>query len=180
MSETTTELPPKKDRFAGARAAKAAIAAQKKAEAAKPAANKYSLAEAAKATGPSKYSIAPAAIKPLPAPGDYNGEITEIGLFDKGDHLLMRVNARLESGDECEPSWGTIALAAGSSKTADDLRRGQRLLNQLAASAGVTIPPDIDPFDLDRLLEGKKVKIQITHRVIDGVPGLSAQRFVKG
>ena len=169
MTDATT-TPPKTDRFAAARAAKAAKAAA-------PAKSGFKLPQKA----PQKWSgIHIGSKRELPPPGDYDARITDIGLHDKGDVLWMSVKYKLTGeyeGNVPEAEFGAIAATEGSPHEGR-VDEGARLLFRTAAAAGVALPEDLDPYGLPELLEGKAVRIRIAHKTIDGVPALIVRRAI--
>ncbi len=129
---------------------------------------------------PKKWTLAAnVAQRKLPQPGVYPARLAEVGLHDKGDTLWFGVGYEF-TGDLAgetppERDFGAIAAEEGSAHE-KRLAEGARLLYRTAAAAGVTLPDDLDPYDLPDLLEGKEVQIKIIHKTIDGVPAMIVRR----
>jgi hypothetical protein len=173
----------KPDRFAAARAAKAAKS--KKAEEA-PAPASLSERALSKMTIPKRPPVkwgpintAQAAKRELPAPGIYDANIYEVKLYGSGDTLWLAIHYALESwAGDIGPELAPLAAQEGSA-FANRTDEGARLLFRTADAAGVELPEDLDPEELPDLLEGKRVKVKVAHKKIDGVMGLIARRAIK-
>lgn len=173
----------KPDRFAAAGAAKAAKA--KNVEEV-PAPASLSGRALGKMTIPKRPPVkwgpintAQAAKRELPAPGIYDASISEVKLYGSGDTLWLAIRYALEGlGLQPEPEIAPLAAQEGSAyaNRTDD---GARLLHRTADAAGVELPEDLDPYDLPDLMEGKRVKVKVAHKKIDGVMGLIARRAIK-
>lgn len=127
-----------------------------------------------------KWCISASAIRPLPPPGEYDAIISSVSLYDKGDVLWMGVKYELTGeyeGNAPEAEFGAIAALPGSQHE-KRVVEGARLLHRTAAAAGVALDPDLDPYDLPQLFEGKEVRLRVAHKTIDGVPALIARRAV--
>jgi hypothetical protein len=109
-----------------------------------------------------------AADTPLAA-GDYPGIIRQVETISRPEALWVKCVFALDGHDYEPPAlMATVAAKLGSSY-ASRIAEGLRSLHQLAAAAGVTLPSNLRPADLPKLLVGRAVILRCATTRRDGV-----------
>jgi hypothetical protein len=113
----------------------------------------------------------------LPA-GDYVGTIKQIETISRPEALWVKVYFALNGHDyEPPPFMATVAAKPGS-VYASRMAEGLRALQQLAAASGVTLPSNMRPSDLPKLLVGSAVILRCATKRRDGVLELVVRKVL--
>jgi hypothetical protein len=111
----------------------------------------------------------------LPVPGEYEGIIASVRLFDKSDTLWMAVSYQL-AGHTAAPDDELVVIAVrDGSPYRTRLVEGRRLLNRIADATLVDLSSVQNLFDLPDELNGRSLLIRVKHRIRDGIPSLAVQ-----
>jgi hypothetical protein len=110
--------------------------------------------------------------------GDYPGSIKQFEMISRSDVLWAKVVFGLD-GHDYEPPFlmATVAAKPGSAH-ASRIGEGVRWLYQLSAAAGVTLPSNMRPSDLPKLLTGRPVILRCATKRRDGVLELLVRKVL--
>jgi hypothetical protein len=113
----------------------------------------------------------------LPPPGEYPATIRQIDLRDGIDTLWLSVRYALD-GTNVEPVSDLAPIAAlDASRHKHRVPDGARLLYRLANATGVTLPAKIAPSDIPKLFTGRRLRLVLAHKDVDGVTDLVVRKF---
>jgi hypothetical protein len=113
----------------------------------------------------------------LPA-GDYPGAVRQVETISKPEAFWVKCSFVLDGNDyEPPPLMMTVAAKPGSAY-ASRVAEGVRSLQQIATAAGVTLPSNMHPTDLQRLLTGRAVVLRCATKKRDGVVELVVRKVL--
>ncbi len=113
----------------------------------------------------------------LPA-GDYPGAVRQVEIISKPEALWVKCSFALDGNVyEPPPQMMTVAAKPGTAY-ASRVAEGVRSLQQLATAAGVTLPPNMQPSDLQKLLVGRPIILRCATKKRDGVLELVVRKVL--